>query len=95
MRPKFLLVALIAMFASACRTKPIESVDSANTEVTVDVVSRFNGITLYRVHVDDRYVYVADRGDNAIQRTQFTVPCGKSPCPESVVSVTSRNGEQR
>jgi hypothetical protein len=90
MKKAFIVLAFLAL--AACETKPLATIANDNSETTVEVVTRFNSITLYRVRlVDGNEIYIADRGpaEAGIQRTEFTVPSGTTTRPEYVMPILS------
>lgn len=91
MRKAFVVIVLLAL--SACgdvgSSEKVQS-SSADASIKVEVVTRFNGITLYRISSDYRSdVYVADRGSEGIQRTQYNVKSGRMTRIDGVAAVSS------
>lgn len=67
--------------------KPVESTNGA---VTVSLVTMFDGVKLYRVEVDGKYVYVATTGQGVLS-TRWDEYCGKGCIDEiSVPTVAVR-----
>lgn len=80
-----LSVVLFATFES-CSADKLASTPSANKDVTVDVLTTFDGITVYRVHDgDDRIVYIAATG--GAYAAQWSENCGKG-CVRHVETTT-------
>lgn len=77
---RLMILALIAVVMCGCEADPIRQAKSANPKTTVDVVTEFDGIRLYRVNVGDRSVFVAAyvNGLNASWDEQHAVSTGKT-----------------
>jgi hypothetical protein len=78
---KIALVCVLLMLAG-CASKPERLAESSNAEIKVSVLTKFEGITLYRVEVDGKQIYVARSGSSPVNVEAHwtdTVcnPCGK------------------
>ncbi len=92
-RRSAVLVAIVLALAGC--GKPTERVAlSTNQEVTVSVVTRFEGVTLYRVEADGKYIYVARTGAAAGEALNTTTVWTETRCA-STGKVTHCHQEPR
>ena len=52
------LLVLVVVF-SGCRAAPMRYISSTNPQTSIEVMTEFDGIRLYRIDVGNRSVYVA------------------------------------
>lgn len=63
--PVLMLLGLLL----SCDTPPERQAPTSNPKVTVEVITRFEGVTLYRVRVDGTTIYVARTGGPSAEST--------------------------
>lgn len=63
-----LLLAFVLMFAG-CSADPVATVKNTNSGVTVEVLTEFEGCTLYRVYAGATPIYVARCGRDDVNTT--------------------------
>lgn len=81
------VVIFLALFLGGCKSPSLQSTVSQNKEITVDLITQFDGIRLYRVNVDGRSVYVAATGTVPVETSWIEThyySCGKATCTKKI-----------
>lgn len=84
---KRLIVCVLAVVMISCGAAAIRKADSSNKGVTVEVLTEFDGIRLYRVNDGERTVFVAVTRSEL--RASWQETCGKN-CTRQVETLTAR-----
>ena len=72
-------VLVMALLTVACDSTPQQEITSSNQEVSVAILTTFDGITLYRVMADGKRIYVAKQGVAPVSlEAIWSESCGKS-----------------